>query len=125
MTYYSTVIVAKRAARDLRRKQTNAEAKLWNLLRNRQFYGKKFLRQHPIFFEYESKKRFFIADFYCHEEKLVVEIDGKIHEYQKDYDNLRTYIINAFGIRVARFRNEEVENNIETVSDALRRLITK
>ena len=122
---YSLVKVAKHTARDLRRRQTNAEAKLWDVLRNRQFYGKKFLRQHPILFEYQSKKRFFIADFYCHEEKLVIEVDGKIHDYQKDYDNLRTYIVNALGIRVVRFRNEDVENNIEKVSNELRGLLVR
>jgi len=57
---------------------------------------------------YYGKKRFFIADFYCARLKLVLEIDGKIHERQKDYDQLRTFIINQLGIRVVRVTNEAV-----------------
>ena len=61
-----------------------------------------------------------MADFYCHEKKLVLEIDGKIHLGQKDYDELRTHIINALGIKVIRFRNEEIEENFEEVLGWLR-----
>ncbi len=117
--------IAKQLARDLRRRETRAEKKLWNILCNRQFLGKKFLRQHPIIFDYESRKRFFIADSCCHENKLVIEIDGKSHDYQKDYDELRTYIINGLGFGMVRFRNEEIENDIGRALDELRRLLTK
>jgi len=81
--------------------------------RRRQFMGYKFLRQHPVFYEYYGKRKFFIADFYCHELKLVVEIDGGIHEKQKDYDRLRSEILESQkGLRVIRFNNEEVLKEI-------------
>jgi very-short-patch-repair endonuclease len=94
----------------LRRNQTSSENILWQILRNRNFEGKKFVRQHPIKVEYQGKIRFFIADFYCHEKKLVIELDGKIHEKQKEYDEYRTFIINQLGIRVYRIKNEELKN---------------
>jgi len=68
----------------------------------------------------DGRRRFFIADFYCHEKKLVLEIDGKIHQRQKDYDQLRTHIINTLGIKVIRFKNEEIEVNLELALDRLK-----
>jgi very-short-patch-repair endonuclease len=106
---------AKELTRQLRKRQTSAEKLLWDELRNRKFHGQKFFRQHPIFFEYCRQKVFFIADFYCRESHLVIEIDGKIHEYQQDYDEYRTEIINSLGIRVARFKNEEIEQKMNEV----------
>ncbi|MCI0698296.1 endonuclease domain-containing protein [candidate division KSB1 bacterium] len=72
-----------------------------------------------------GKETFFIADFFCHERKLVVEIDGKIHDYRKDHDELRTFIINMMGIEVIRFRNEEIENNLGEVLARLTSLLKK
>ena len=57
----------------------------------------------------------FIADFYCNQINLVVEVDGGIHEQQKDYDELRTKIINQYGVKVIRFTNEEVVNKSDWV----------
>ncbi len=94
--------------RQLRREQTPSEAIVWEIVRDRRLNGKKFLRQHPIRFMYYGKKRFFVADFYCAKLKLVLEIDGKIHERQKDYDEMRTFIINQLGIKVVRATNEVV-----------------
>ena len=102
-------------ARALRRKNTRCESILWQKLRNKKLNGAKFHRQHAIKFIIDRHKRFFVADFYCPEHKLVIEIDGKIHERQKEYDELRTYIINTIGIKVIRFKNVEVENNFENV----------
>ena len=102
-------------ARVLRRKNTRYESILWQKLRNKKLNGAKFHRQHAIKFIIDSQKRFFVADFYCSEHKLVIEIGGKIHERQKDYDELRTYIMNTIGLKVIRFKNEEVENNLEDV----------
>lgn len=62
-----------------------------------------------------GKETFYIADFFCFEEKLVIEIDGGYHERQKEYDTLRTSVINELNIEVIRITNEEVENNINTV----------
>ena len=71
----------------------------------------------------DDRSRFFVADFYCHEKKLVVEIDGKIHQRKKDYDQLRTQIINTLGIRVIRFKNEEIEGNLELVLEQLQKYL--
>lgn len=98
----------KDTTRKLRREQTPSEAKVWEIVRDRRVKGKKFLRQHPIRFLYYGRKRFFVADFYCAKLKLVLEIDGKVHERQKDYDELRTFIINQLGIKVVRVTNEAV-----------------
>ena len=108
--YLNYIRQIKTTARNLRKSQTPSEALLWNLLRDRRLAGKKFLRQHPIRFGYYGEMRFFIADFYCAEEKLVVELDGPIHELQQDYDLLRTWIINQLGIKVIRFKNVELED---------------
>jgi very-short-patch-repair endonuclease len=67
--------VAKIICRDLRKRQTKAEEIFWQAVRNRKFLGNKFLRQHPIFYDLKGKESFFIADFYCHEKKLIVELD--------------------------------------------------
>ena len=96
-------------ARELRKKQTPAEALLWELLRNRQLLGFKFRRQHQ-FGDY-------IADFYCHDAQLVIECDGSAlnpneawhHDQQRD-----AYMI-AQGLRVLRFTNERVLRDTEGV----------
>jgi len=111
----TVVRAAKSVCRDLRKRSTRSEQIFWDAVRNRKILGKKFLRQYPIFFEYMNQKRFFIADFYCHEKRLVVEIDGKNHDLQKEYDELRSYIINNMGINVIRFRNGQIVNNLERV----------
>jgi len=113
----------KELCRDLRKRSTRSERMFWNEVRNRRILGKKFLRQYPIFFEYLNQKRFFIADFYCHESQLVIEIDGKSHDYQKEYDELRSYIINNLGIEVIRFRNGDIENDIKEVLTKLKAVL--
>jgi very-short-patch-repair endonuclease len=110
---------AKKACRELRKKSTSSERLLWQAVRNRKVLGKKFYRQYPIMFKYMDKERFFIADFFCYESRLVIEIDGKKHDDQKDYDELRTHVINHLGIEVVRFKNDEIDNDLNRV---LRRL---
>ncbi len=90
-------------ARELRQKQTPAEEIMWALLRNRKLMGLKFRRQHQ-FGEY-------IADFYCHEAKLVIELDGKIHEQKIAKDKKRDAYMQAIGLTVLRFANEEFLSN--------------
>ncbi|MFQ5706095.1 MAG: endonuclease domain-containing protein [bacterium] len=109
----------KQTVRKLRKEQTKSESMFWQAVRNRKLKGKKFLRQHPICFEIDGRTRFFIEDFYCHEKRFVVEIDGKIHLKQKDYDALRTHIINVLGMKVIRFKNEEIERNLEAVLECI------
>ncbi len=96
-------------ARDLRRVETPAEKILWQQLRNRQLMGKKFRRQHAF-----DK---YVLDFYCHECRLAVELDGSIHDeiMNKQYDEVRTAELKRSGIFVLRFRNEEVIKNIDEV----------
>ena len=56
-----------------------------------------------------------IADFYCHEAKLVIEADGGVHEQQKDYDEAREYVLKSLGVRVVRFNNEEIMGDTKKV----------
>lgn len=105
----------RNTVRNLRKEQTQAEEIFWQAIRNRQIKNRKFVRQFAIPFDYENKKRFFIADFYCHESKLIVEIDGKIHENQKGYDILRTHILNNLGYNIVRFKNEDVLQGLDEV----------
>ena len=65
---------------------------------------------------------FYIADFYCHEKKLVIELDGKIHDNQKEYDEYRTFLINQLGIRVHRIKNEELKD-IQAVTAKIKALL--
>jgi very-short-patch-repair endonuclease len=107
-------------ARELRKNSTPAEKLLWAKLRNRQVCEKKFLRQHPLIYEEDrGHVHFFIADFYCAEHKLVIELDGKIHEKQKYYDRERDLIIEGLGLKVVRFENEEIEN-METLIEKIK-----
>jgi CRISPR/Cas system-associated endonuclease Cas1/very-short-patch-repair endonuclease len=89
--------------------KTKAEEILWQVLRNRQVENAKFRRQHPL--------NNFIADFYCHEKKLVIEVDGGYHneQDQKKQDDARTAVINEFGIQVVRFTNDDIFHSIITV----------
>ena len=116
-------ISIKEVCRTLRQNSTPAEKVFWQTVRNRQIKGYKFNRQYPIVFEIDNNRRFFVADFYCHQLRLVIEIDGGIHETQKDYDELRTTIINELGMQVFRFSNTEVLNEIDIVVEKLEKII--
>lgn len=103
-------------ARDLRKNETSAEDLLWRNLRNRKLDGLKFRRQHPL-----DK---FIADFYCHEKGLVIEVDGSVHDSRdaKESDGGRTYELYEFGVTVLRFRNEEVLKEMNLVLKKIREI---
>ena len=96
-------------ARELRKFETEAERLLWTRLQNNQLLGLHFRRQHPI--------NRFIADFYCPKIKMVVEVDGGIHDIpeNKAYEIGRSEILNDFDIIVIRFTNEQIINDIESV----------
>jgi very-short-patch-repair endonuclease len=110
-------------AKNLRRRQTYAEQIFWAAVRNRKLLGKRFLRQYPIKFNFDGKDSFFIADFYCHEARLIIELDGEIHDSREDYDELRDQIIYSLGIIVLRFKNKEIENNFAAVIEKIKEYI--
>ena len=95
-------------AKDLRKNMTDAEKLLWVHLKQN-FEGFRFRRQHPL--------GIYIADFYCHKAKLVIELDGTIHENEdvKTNDEIRQKSIENGGIKVIRFKNEEIFKDIEKV----------
>jgi very-short-patch-repair endonuclease len=92
-------------AQSLRRQMTIAEKVLWKMLRGNKVRGLYFRRQHPI--------DCFIADFYCHKAKLVVEVDGTVHDSleAKEYDENRTAFMEKLGLKVLRFSNGDVLRN--------------
>ena len=96
-------------ARRLRGRSTTAEDIIWLSLRDWRLAGAKFRRQHPL--------GRYIADFYCHEARLAIELEGPIHEEkaQQEYDLVREDVIRQQGIRLLRFTNEEVVNELERV----------
>ena len=109
----------REVCRRFRKNQTKTEIAFWKVARNRQIAEFKILRQYPIRFEWDNQIRFFIADFYCHKAKLVIEIDGGIHETQKEYDKMREQIINQLGYNIIRFSNNEVLKEIDRVIEKL------
>uniref|UniRef100_A0A832G6I5 Endonuclease domain-containing protein n=1 Tax=Ignavibacterium album TaxID=591197 RepID=A0A832G6I5_9BACT len=107
--------VAKVVCRELRKNSTKAERLFWEKVRNKKFLGKKFYRQYPIFHDITGKETFFVADFFCFSDKLIVELDGKYHQYRLKEDAQRTEILNHLGLKVIRFKSEEIVNNPESV----------
>ena len=116
--------IIKQIARKLRKNQTGSEAVFWQAVRNRKLCGKKFVRQYPLVFEQNGRRRFFVADFYCHEAKLAVELDGGIHKKQKAYDRARQDIIECLGIKVLRFSNNRIKNDFNGVLEELKLKLT-
>jgi len=111
--------------RELRRKQTTAEEFLWQHLRNRNFIGKKFLRQHPICVESVfGRSLYYIPDFYCHEARLVIEADGPVHLFKKEYDKNRDEVLKGLGLTILRFTNDEILNDLDGVLDRVKEKIT-
>ena len=106
---------AIRICRQLRKRQTNAERILWERVRGRQFLNLKFFRQYPFFHEQDGSLRFYVADFFCRERKAVVELDGPPHNVTVEDDTERTEILSALSVRVVRFKNHEVENDLAGV----------
>ena len=97
----------------LRGGQTTGKETLWRCLRDRRLAGAKFRRQHPL--------GRYIADFYCHEAHLVIELEGSIHETEDSlqYDEIRRETIEAQGVKVLRFRNEELVQDLDGVLSTL------
>ena len=102
-------------ARLLRNNMTEAEKIIWDKLKNRNVFKARFRRQHPI--------GIFIVDFYCHECKLAIEIDGEIHLKNEviEYDDGRSHDIEKYGIKILRFTNNEVFNGLNNIIEKILR----
>ena len=94
-------------AKKLRREMTPAEKILWKELRTNKLNGLHFRRQQIV--------HGYFADFYCHQHELIVELDGRIHELQKEYDAEREEYLVALGFRIIRFANEDITVNLKGV----------
>jgi very-short-patch-repair endonuclease len=101
-------------AKKLRREMTPAERILWKELKVNKLQGLHFWRQQIV--------HGYFADFYCHQHELIVELDGGIHELQKDYDADREAYLLALGFRIIRFKNEEITNNLK---DVLQKIVSE
>ena len=108
----------KELRRSLRSNSTSAEATLWSLLKNKQFCGRKFRRQQSI----EN----YIVDFYCSSEKLVIEVDGGVHDNlgQANADELRDQRLRKLGFTVLRLDNDLVLNYPDMALDQIRSCFT-
>lgn len=112
----------KSRASELRNNATSSEVLLWNELRNRKLMGRKFLRQHPVVYDMNRDNNemfFFVPDFYCASERLIIELDGKIHQFLKEKDEHRDAILKSLNLKILRFNNEDL-NDIQSV---LKRII--
>ena len=103
--------------RKLRKNMPPAEVFLWSKIRGKQLGGFKFRRQHGI--------GSYIVDFYCASAKLVVELDGESHysdDNKRVYDKRRDGYVRSLGLRVVRFTNDQVFENVEAVCEIILRL---
>ncbi len=100
--------------KELRRNMTSAEAYLWNELKESKLEGRKFRRQHSI--------NNFIVDFYCALDQLIVELDGEVHlnPTAEEKDRRRDRILEGMGLKVLRFENKMVFENLESVLREIR-----
>jgi very-short-patch-repair endonuclease len=106
-------------ASQLRNNMTRSEMLLWEKLRRKKIYGLTFRRQHPI--------NLFIADFYCHKAKLVIEVDGSLHEIEsyKTRDKGRDDEFEKFGLITIRFSNDDIIYDIDSVIKKIKEVCSK
>src|SRR5262245_36394939 len=109
-----TLMDVEVAAQNLRRHMTSAERLLWGAIRRQQADGLRFRRQHPV--------GRYVLDFYCPSHRLVIELDGGIHEQQIEMDAARTEHLARYGNRVIRFRNAEVCDALPSVVERIRQI---
>ena len=111
-------------AREMRKNPTKAEKLFWENVRKRRFMGLRFNRQYILSYSDElNKQKHYIADFLCFEKKVIIEIDGKIHDRQIEYDRIREEDLTNMGYAVIRFTNEEVLSDWKYVSKKLQKFI--
>ena len=104
-------------AHSLRKNMTDAEKILWKRLKDKRIFKVKFRRQHP--------DDIFVLDFYCHELKLAIKVDGEIHlsTEAREYDEGRTYELEKYGIKILTFTNKEIYENLDNVQDSILKII--
>ena len=107
MTENNNTSRLKDTRKELRKNSTQAEKVLWWHLKWSKFHGYKFRRQHSI--------GRYIIDFYCPEKKISIELDGKIHENQKDYDAIRSEYLSSCKVKEIRFSNDEIFEDVAWV----------
>ena len=109
----------KKIRKELRNNLTPAEARMWMILKGKQLFGKKFRRQHSI--------DHMIVDFYCPKEKLVIELDGEVHNnpISENKDELRDQKLNDYGIIVLRFENRLVFEHPEIIIKSIQNAFNK
>lgn len=115
--------IIKIAAQNLRNNSTPSEVLVWNEIKNEKLWA-KFLRQKPVYVYTEDNwlDRFIIADFYCFEKKLIIEIDGNIHDFEEVYelDRVKEELLKNLWYRVIRVKNEEVLSDMDGVLEMIR-----
>ncbi len=116
--FYGATPILFEFAKKMRSNQTDAERFLWEHLSKRQLRGLRFRRQHPV--------NYFIADFYCHQLKLIIEVDGGYHKLpqQYEYDVNRDEELTKFGLKILRFSNAQVLYDIENTLIQIEKEIT-
>jgi very-short-patch-repair endonuclease len=102
-------------ARKLRQKMTIPELILWENIKNRQVDGHKFRRQHPIYR--------YILNFYCHEKRLAIEVDGETHSERKVYDKFRDKYLESINIKTLRIKNRDIIENLDKVIEVIQKEI--
>ncbi len=112
------VPILKQRRKELRRNQTEAEKAFWARVRNRQFHGLRFFRQHSV--------GPYVLDFYCPKMNIAVELDGGQHmmDERRQYDAARSAYLKAHKIEVLRFWNNDVLQNISGVLESMEAYIT-
>ena len=117
--YYNADQETVELARRLRKQMTPAEKILWRRLRKQNITSWHFRRQHPI--------GFYIADFYCHEARLVIEVDGGVHSLpnRKEHDENRDAEMEKLGIKILRFTNNEILNQTSEVVNTIEKGLMK
>lgn len=121
--FYGASPILFEFAKKLRNNPTDAEGFLWNFLREKRILNVRFRRQHPVFY--------FVADFYCHSAKLIVEVDGGYHKLseQFEYDVKRDWELEKLGLKVLRFTNERVfqdtDKVVEEITDEIKKRLKK
>jgi very-short-patch-repair endonuclease len=103
-------------ARQFRKEPTTSEEILWQAIRARKLDGRRFRRQQPI--------GVFVVDFYCSAEKLIVEVDGAIHELQREHDQQRQELLESLGLKMVRVTSKQVETDIDSALALIRQFYT-